>query len=93
MKKYVGDQFIDNTSSEERKLDAYFVDDFMVNYDFKLRNIGDFNVGIKVNNTLDQEYETNAWVYRYYSGGEHDVLDGYFPQAGINAMVRVGMKF
>jgi len=93
MKKYVGDQFIDNTSSEERKLDAYFVDDFMVNYDFKLQNIGDFNVGIKVNNTLDQEYETNAWVYRYYSAGEHDVLDGYFPQAGINAMVRVGMKF
>ncbi len=93
MQKYVGDQFIDNTSSEERKLDAYLVDDIMVNYDFKLQNIGDFNVGVKLNNTFDQEYETNAWVYRYYSGGEHDVLDGYFPQAGFNVMIRVGMKF
>lgn len=93
LSKYVGEQFIDNTSNDNRKLDAWFVNDLLVNYDFKIPSVGDFNLGFKVNNLLDEEYESNAWVYRYYYAGEHDVLDGYFPQAGTNFMVRLGMKF
>jgi iron complex outermembrane receptor protein len=38
-------------------------------------------------------YETNAWVYKYIEGGTLRVMDGYFPQAGINWMFRVGVKF
>jgi iron complex outermembrane receptor protein len=93
LSKYVGEQFIDNTSNDNRKLDAWFVNDLLVNYDFTLPSIGDFNFGFKINNLLDEEYESNAWVYRYYYADEHDVLDGYFPQAGTNFMVRLGMRF
>ena len=93
LSKYVGDQYIDNTSNEDRKLSAWLVNDILVNYDFTIPSVGDFNLGFKVNNILDEEYESNAWVYRYYYAGEHDVLDGYFPQAGTNVMVRLGMKF
>ncbi|MCG8581124.1 MAG: TonB-dependent receptor [Bacteroidales bacterium] len=93
LSKYVGDQYVDNTSNDERKLDAWLVNDFLVNYDFTIPSVGNFNLGFKVNNILDEEYESNAWVYRYYYAGEHDVLDGYFPQAGTNVMVRLGMKF
>ena len=93
LSKYVSDQYIDNTSNEDRKLNAWLVNDILVNYDFTIPSVGDFNLGFKVNNILDEEYESNAWVYRYYYAGEHDVLDGYFPQAGTNVMVRLGMKF
>ncbi len=93
LSKYIGDQYIDNTSNEERKLDAWFVNDLLVSYDFTIPSIGEFNLGCKVNNLLNEEYESNAWVYRYYYAGEHDVLDGYFPQAGTNFMFRLGMKF
>ncbi|WP_430814995.1 TonB-dependent receptor [Carboxylicivirga sp. RSCT41] len=93
LSKYVGDQYIDNTSNDERMLDAWLVNDILVNYDFTISSVGDFNLGIKFNNIFDEEYESNAWVYRYYYAGEHDVLDGYFPQAGRNVMVRLGMKF
>jgi len=93
LSKYVGEQFIDNTSNNDRKLDAWFVNDLLVNYDFILPSVGEFNLGLKVNNLLNEEYESNAWVYRYYYAGEHDVLDGYFPQAGTNFMLRLGMKF
>ncbi|TAJ09393.1 TonB-dependent receptor [Marinilabiliaceae bacterium JC017] len=91
--KYVGDQFIDNTSSEERKLDAWFVNDVMMNYNFNVPQIGEFNFGVQVNNLFNEEYESNAWVYRYCYDGAYNVLDGYFPQAGTNFMVRLGMKF
>lgn len=93
LSKYVGEQFIDNTSNDERKLDAWFVNDFLANYDFTIPSVGEFNLGLKVNNLLNEEYESNAWVYRYYYSGQHDVLDGYFTQAGTNFMVRLGMKF
>ncbi len=93
LSKYVSDQYIDNTSNENRKLDAWFVNDLLANYDFSIPSVGDFNLGVKVNNLLNEKYESNAWVYQYYYAGEHDVLDGYFPQAGTNFMVRLGMKF
>ncbi|WP_439184655.1 TonB-dependent receptor [Carboxylicivirga taeanensis] len=93
LSKYVGDQYIDNTSNAQRQLDAWFVNDLLLSYDFTLTSIGDFNLGCKVNNLFNEEYESNAWVYRYYYAGEHDVLDGYFPQAGTNVMVRLSMKF
>lgn len=92
MSKYVGDQYIDNTSCNERKLDAWFVNDMLLNYDFRVNKIGDFALGLKVNNLFNEEYESNAWVYRYYYGGEHNVLDGYFPQAGTNYMLRLTLK-
>ncbi len=93
LSKYVGKQFIDNSSNEERKLDPWFVNDIMINYGFVVKKVGSFDLGMKVNNVFNQEYESNAWVYQYYDSGEHDVLDGYFPQAGTNIMVRLAMKF
>ena len=91
--KYVGKQYIDNTSSEERKLDPWFVNDFTANYDFKIRNIGSFSLNLLVSNVFNEEYESNAWVYQYYYAGQHDVMDGYFPQAGTNFLLRLVMRF
>ena len=33
------------------------------------------------------------WVYKYNEGGSQLIMDGYFPQAGINCMFRIGVKF
>jgi iron complex outermembrane receptor protein len=93
MSKYVGKQYIDNTSNEERKLDPWFVNDLMANYNFNIKGIVNFELGLMVNNIFNEEYESNAWVYQYYYAGEHDVLDGYFPQAGTNFMLRLVMRF
>jgi iron complex outermembrane receptor protein len=93
LSKYVGKQYIDNSSNEERKLDAWFVNDIMVGYGFVIKKVGSFDLGLKVNNIFNEEYESNAWVYQYYYNGKHDVMDGYFPQAGTNVMVRLAMRF
>jgi iron complex outermembrane receptor protein len=47
----------------------------------------------KVSNLFNLAYETNAWVYRYYNGGEEGIYDGYFPQAGIHLMAGIRLKF
>jgi iron complex outermembrane receptor protein len=91
--RYVGEQFIDNTSSGERKLDPYFVNDLGISYSFFPGFIRELSLSLQLLNLFDEEYETNAWVYRYYSGGEHAVYDGYFPQAGIHIMAGIRLRF
>ncbi|MBP7507505.1 MAG: hypothetical protein KA807_06780, partial [Prolixibacteraceae bacterium] len=46
-----------------------------------------------INNILNEEYETNAWVYSYIFGGERYAMDGFFPQAGTNFLLGVNFKF
>lgn len=91
--KYVGKQYIDNTSSGERKLDPYFVNDFLFRYSLNIKALKQLGFSLKINNLANAEYETNAWVYRYYSEGAYGVYDGYFPQAGINFLVGFDVKF
>ncbi len=91
--KYVGKQFIDNTSSDDRKLDPYFVNDLLISYNLKPKNIRQLGFSLKINNLFNAEYESNAWVYRYYTDTGFSKYDGYFPQAGINFLGGVDLRF
>ena len=46
-----------------------------------------------INNLFNEKYETNAWVYSYIENGTRKKDDGYFTQAGTNAMARITFKF
>ena len=90
---YVGKQYIDNTSNEDRKLDAYFVNNLKIDYSFKNRLFKEIILHCMVNNLFNEKYESNAWVYSYYLGGERFKQDGYFPQAGTNFLFGVDFRF
>jgi iron complex outermembrane receptor protein len=91
--KYVSRQYIDNTSSAERSLDPYFVSNFRLSYTVQPGFLRELQLSFNINNLFNTEYETNAWVYRYRSEGQFGVYDGYFPQAGINFMAGLNIKF
>jgi iron complex outermembrane receptor protein len=91
--KYVGKQYIDNTQNSERMLKAYLVQNISFLYTIKSKLFKEMTCQFVVNNLFDKMYETNAWVYKYIEEGSLHVMDGYFPQAGINYMVKVGIKF
>ncbi len=93
LSKFVGKQYIDNTESEDRKLDPYFVNDILISYVWIPKFIRQIGFSLKINNLTNAKYETNAWVYRYYTEGSYGKYDGYFPQAGINFMIGVDVKF
>ncbi|HPB25396.1 MAG TPA: TonB-dependent receptor [Bacteroidales bacterium] len=88
--RYVSRQYIDNTSDKARSLDPFFVSDLLMEYSFKLGPIKEIRVSLMLNNIFNEKYENNAWVYRYYYNGAYNIMDGYFPQAGINFMT--GLK-
>lgn len=89
----VSKQYIDNSSSDERKLDGYFLNNLKVNYKVNQSFAKDLNLHLMVNNIFDTKYENNAWVYSYVLGGERYAMDGYFPQAGIHFLVGLDIKF
>ena len=91
--KYVGKQFIDNTSHDSRALNSYLVHDFSVQYNIYTRIIPEIGFNFLLNNFSNTSYETNAWVYRYYYQDVEQYMDGYFPQAGIHFLFGMKIKF
>ena len=100
LSKFVSEQYMGNIDSNRSKLDAYFVNDLNINYEWKL------NKGIKsivfsglVNNIFNLEYESNGYFYTYdddwSTPGSTTTIEGtgYYPQAGINFLLGVNLKF
>ena len=91
--QFVGRQYIDNTSCKDRSIDPYFVSNLRVGYVFKPKFMKEIALDVTINNLFNEQYETNAWVYSAMVDGERYKEDGYFTQAGTNAMARVTFKF
>jgi len=91
--KYVGMQYIDNTMDNERKLDPYFVNNIRFDFEKKLKNSIGLQVQFLVNNVLNEEYESNGYGGNWYESGAEKSWSYYFPQAGINYMFRIGVRF
>lgn len=106
--KYVGEQFIDNSSSNDRKLDDYLVNNLRVTYDLKSKIFNYARISLQINNLFDEEYVSNAWIYRFVSDGydpsedDHYVtqgsdggynMAGYFPEATRNYLVGLTLGF
>ena len=91
--RVVSRQFIDNTSSGSRALDPYFINDLRISYAFLPDFLKEISIQLQLSNLFNVQYETNAWVYRYYESGNEGIYDGYFPQAGAHVMAGIRVRF
>lgn len=93
--KYIGSQYIDNTSNKTRMLDAYLVNNLKVGYKLKVRGTKSINIQLFVNNIFNANYIANGWVWRaeFNDNSPEYREDGFFPQAGINFMGRLAVEF
>lgn len=90
--KYVGRQFLDNTSSVTRQIDAFFVNDLRVNWNIPCKLVKELNISLLVNNLLNHAYESNGYTYSYQAGGV--ITENFlYPQAGINFLSAVRIRF
>ncbi len=95
LSRYVGRQFIDNTSSLERSVDPYLVNDLGFSWSARQKKSGpQLQCRLMIRNILNEKYETHAWVYRAaFEGGEEYTDSGYFPQAGIHLVAGINLSF
>jgi len=91
--KYVSKQYMDNTQNESRKLDAYWVNNARLGYDFSLKGIKNINIGLLANNILNKKYESNGYTYSSIYPWGTTTENFYFPQAGTNFLLSLNLKF
>ena len=90
--KYVSRQYIDNSSNRAYTINPYCVSNLHLNYRIITKPV-EISIFFHINNLFNTKYESNAWLYRYILDGKECSMDGYFPQAGINFMGGVSLKF
>jgi iron complex outermembrane receptor protein len=93
LSSYVSRQYIDNTSSEDRSLDPYFINNILFNYTIPAKFVREIGFDLMINNLTNAKYETDAWVYRYIFEGTEEKMDGFFPQSILNFMAGLRLSF
>lgn len=91
--KYVGKQYLDNTSDKSFRLDDYFVANMSAAYTFDVNKIGKVDVQFLVNNVFNKRYTANGWgssTDRFEDGSR---AIGLYPQATRNIMAKLGIRF
>jgi len=91
--KFVGKQYFDNTMKSDRMINPYFVNNIRLDYEPYIRNLKRFEFQILINNIFNEIYESNAYGGNWYEDGVENTWSYYFPQAGINYMLKIGFKF
>ena len=86
LSKFVGEQYMNNIELPAAKLNDYFVNDLNISYEIMPKRVfkSIMLTGL-VNNFLDKRYVSNGYMY--------DVYPYYYPQAGINFLVGLTLKF
>jgi iron complex outermembrane receptor protein len=100
LSKYVGEQYMGNIDSERSKLDAYFINDYLISYQYD--NVGMFEsiqLNLLVNNIFDVKYISNGYFYTYdddfSNPGTVTTIEGagFYPQATRNFLIGCTLKF
>ncbi len=84
--KFVGEQYMNNLESEAARLPDYAVNDVAVSYEIPIKKIFQSAVlNVMGNNIFNKKYISNGYMY--------DVYPYYYPQAGINFLAGLTLKF
>ena len=91
--KFVGKQYLDNTSNDERSLPSYLVNDFVVRWSPESER--GLSVSLFANNIFNEMYSANGWTYSYlYGGVDAMVTENYvYPQAGRHGFINIEYRF
>lgn len=90
--KYVGKQYLDNTTDEKRSLDAFFVNDLHASYKLSGKYFKETHLFFQLNNVFNVKYEPSGYTYSYIYGGQTITENFYYPMAGINFMLGLNVK-
>ena len=92
--RYVGRQYLDNTTNRDRSLDPWWINDLRLAYDWNgLQFVRGVRFQVMVNNILDYTYESNGYTFGYIAGDDEIRENYYFPQAGRHVMGGISVSF
>ena len=91
--KFVGKQYLDNTSNVGRSLKSFFVNDFKIQTNISNNVFKNLFFKIEINNIFNVKYSSNGYTFGYYGGMDYEVRENYFyPQATRNFMLSLSLE-
>jgi len=95
--KYVGKQFLDNTSSKSKSMPSYFVNSLNASFKLQPKWISEIIFNAMINNIFDKKYVSNGYTYSYFYRPQNSTDSAitenfYYPQAGINLLLGITLK-
>ncbi|MDE6114338.1 MAG: TonB-dependent receptor [Muribaculum sp.] len=96
---YVSSQYLSNAHSREQMLDAYFVSNLHLGYNFgKIAGLKELRAGFSIYNLFNEKYESNGYAgagYYVDENGEKVIYrySGYAAQAPVNVLASVTVRF
>ena len=100
LSKYVSRQYMGNIDSENSTLDAYFVNDLNAVFTWNPNKwLSEIQCSFIINNIFNIKYESNGYFYTYDDDfsipGQVKTIEGagYYPQAGINFLTGLSLRF
>ena len=93
--QYVSRQYLDNLAMADNSLDAYCVSHLSASYDFKIKGLKGLTLGATVYNLFNAKYETNGYSQTSIDSATGNLVSNprFYPMAGTNVLVNVGIKF
>lgn len=93
--KYVGKQYMNNSSADIARVPSYFVAGFNASKDFQLKNNSGIQLSFIVDNLFNNKYYSYGWIYeaRFADGSAPSFSRGVYAQAEINFIAKVAYKF
>jgi len=91
--KYVGNQFLDNTTNDNRRIESYFINDLRLSYTVKPSFMREISLSVLANNIFNVEYSSNGYTYGYLGGATEYRQNFYYPQAGRNYLLMLTLRF
>ena len=91
--KYVGKQYLDNTSNEQRKIAPFYVQDIRASWKIPIRGLQECRLIVQVFNLLNQNYQPNGYTYPYIFNQQLIADNAYYPMAERNflAAINIGL--
>ncbi|MGA6120475.1 TonB-dependent receptor [Sphingobacterium anhuiense] len=93
LSKYISRQYLDNSSAKVRSIDPSFVNNIRATYNFSILGLKNIDLGLTVNNILNEKYQTNGYTWGYMDGTSRKYFNFYYPQATTNFMLSLNVKF
>ena len=91
--KYVGKQYLDNTSNKKRVLKDFLINDFKIQTNLTNNVLNNLFFKIEINNIFNVKYSSNGYTFGYYGGMDYEVRENYFyPQATRNIMFSISIE-
>lgn len=97
--KYVGSQYLDNTSNEDKMLDSYLVHDVVLRTSTMVGE-NEVSLNLFVNNVFNEMYSANGWSYSYLNNEPENAqewdltnVNYVYPQAGRNGFASLSVRF